>query len=300
MRFCIFTSAYFIPDYTLLLTPSMQPLDKETFSYWVTHPDDLSATDFVQLQESLQTYPYCQSLHTLTAKAASVHLKGQTVPFVRQAAAHALSRNALRKLIDNEFQWSENLLMKLNELSAKHVPIPEDYQQESYALFKSKAGLGHNFPSLSLFRLAEPERRPDGPKSSETVPTPEDHTLSETNLQSDLTQIAEAEPPKLSRAELERKHQFDLIDSFIKKEPRISPVRAKPGEPLDQEDLTRRNKPAGGGFVTESFAKILEKQGKLDKARDIYEKLMAKNPEKKAYFAAKIKELSGGQNTSTE
>jgi hypothetical protein len=278
----------------------MQLLDKETFSYWVTHPDDLSATDFVQLQESLQIYPYCQSLHTLTAKAASVHLKGQTIPFVRQAAAHALSRNALRKLIDNEFQWSENLLMKLNELSAKHVPIPEDYQQESYELFKSKTGLGHNFPGLSLLRLAEPERLSESPKPLERRPTPDDPTLSENNLQNDLAQIAEAEPPVLLPVDIERKRQLDLIDSFIKKEPRISPVRAKPGEPLDQEDLARRNKPAGGGFVTESFAKILEKQGKLDKARDIYEKLMAKNPEKKAYFAAKISDLTGGQNRATE
>lgn len=280
----------------------MQALDKETFSYWVTHPDDLSATDFVQLQESLQAYPYCQSLHTLTAKAASVHLKGQTVPFVRQAAAHALSRNALRKLIDNEFQWSENLLMKLNELSAKHVPIPDDYQQESYALFKSKTGLGNTFPSLSLLRLpGQPvPQLPAEPASETMVPTPEDPTLSETNLQHDLTQIAEAAPPALSPADLERQRQLDLIDSFIKKEPRIPPVRSKVGEPHQQEDLTKRNKPGGGGFVTESFAKILEKQGKIDKARDIYEKLMAKNPEKKAYFAAKISELSGSQNTSTE
>ena len=270
----------------------MQSLDKETFSYWVTHPDDLSATDFVQLQESLQTYPYCQSLHTLTAKAASVHLKGQTVPFVRQAAAHALSRNALRKLIDNEFQWSENLLLKLNELSAKS--IPEDYQQESYALFKAKAGVGHHFPGLSLLRLPKQVV----PEPAETIPTPEDPTLSESNLQNDLAQIAEA--PVLSPADIERQRQLALIDSFIQKEPRIPPVRAKLGEPLDQEDLTKRNKPVGGGFVTESFARILEKQGKLDKARDIYEKLMAKNPEKKAYFAAKISELAGNKNSATE
>lgn len=285
----------------------MQPLDKETFSYWVTHPDDLTATDFVQLQESLQTYPYCQALHTLTAKAASVHLKSQTVPFVRQAAAHALSRNTLRKLIDNEFQWSENLLMKLNELSAKHVPIPDDYQQESFALFKSKAGLGNSFPGLPLLRLPSqtgPERQPvsdrRGPDSVETVPTPEDPTLSETNLQQALVQIAETTPLVVSPADVERQRQLDLIDSFIQKEPRIPPVRAKLGEPLEQEDLAKRSKPAGGGFVTESFAKILEKQGKFDKARDIYEKLMAKNPEKKAYFAAKISELSGGQNSATE
>lgn len=283
----------------------MLALDKETFSYWVTHPDDLAPTDFVQLQESLETYPYCQTLHTLTAKAASVHQRSQSIPIVRQAAAHALSRNALRKLIDNEFQWSENLLTKLNELSAKHVPIPDDYQQESYALFKAKAGLGSGFSQLPLLRLPSQNTRPadlEPADSLVTIPTPEDPTLTEKNLQNDLAQIAEATSalPTLSTADIERQRQLDLIDSFIKKEPRISPVRTKPGEPLNQEDLTKRTKPVGGSLVTESFAKILEKQGKLDKAREIYEKLMVKNPEKKAYFAAKISELMSADGESTE
>ncbi|GAB3884428.1 hypothetical protein [Spirosoma agri] len=277
----------------------MLALDKETFSYWVTHPDDLSATDFVQLQESLQTYPYCQGLHTLTAKAASVHLKSQTVPFIRQAAAHALSRNSLRKLIDNEFQWSENLLTKLNELSAKHVPIPDDYQHESYALFKSKAGLSNGFPKMPLLRLPEPAQ----PESTESIPTPEDPTLAEKKLQNELTQIAETVPPEpvLSPADIERKRQFDLIEDFIKKEPRISQIRTKLTEQPEQEDLTKRNKPvSSGSLVTESFAKILIKQGKLDKAREIYEKLIVKNPEKKSYFAAKISELSSAASESSD
>src|SRR5205823_4651295 len=106
----------------------------------------------------------------------------------RQAAAHALSRNALRKLIENEFQWSENLLTKLDELSARHVPVPDDYQQESYALFKSKAGVSTGFPKLPLLRL--PGQREQAAEPIVTTPTPEDPTLIETNLQNDLAQIA--------------------------------------------------------------------------------------------------------------
>lgn len=273
----------------------MLTLDKETFSYWVTHPDDLTPTDFVQLQDSLATYPYCQALHTLTAKAASVHQKSQAISYIRQAAAHALSRNALRKLIDNEFQWSQNLLSKLNELSARHVPIPDDYQHESYALFKSKTEQSNGFPKLPLLQFPVQRHEP-----SETIPTPEDPTLAETNLQNDLVQIAEVPHSEtiLSAADLERQRQLDLIDNFIRMEPRISQIRLKPGETLDQEDLTKRNKLAGGGLKTESFAKILEKQGKFDKAREIYQELMMKNPEKQAYFAAKISELENGQNAT--
>ena len=279
----------------------MLALDKETFSYWVTHPEDLTPTDLVQLQESVAVYPYCQSLHTLIAKAASVHQRSQTVPYARQAAAHALSRNALRKLIDNEFQWSDNLLTKLNELSAKHVSIPDDYQQESYALFKAKAGLSNGFPKLALLQWTNQDERNDEPSEPvAVVPTPEDPTLRETSLQHDLVQIAETTPasPAPSPEDIERQRQFDLIESFIKNEPRISPIKAKPEEPLEQEDLTKRAKPVGGGFATESFAKILAKQGKIDKAAEIYKQLMVKNPEKKAYFAAKISELKGETNES--
>lgn len=266
-------------------------LDKETFSYWVTNPDNLTGADFVQLQKSLSDYPYCQSLYTLTAKAASMHNKAQTIPLVRQAAAHALSRNSLRKLIDNEFQWSPNLLGKLNELSARHVSIPDDYQQESYALFREKAGVSENFLKLTLLHMP-------GQVATvvETTPAPEGPTLTEVNLQKDLVQIDKTEPV-LSPADTERKRQFDLIERFIQKEPRIVRTPAKTGEILDQEDLSKRAKSVSGNLVTESLAKILIKQGKPAKAREIYEKLMAKNPEKKAYFAAKISELD--QHNST-
>lgn len=272
----------------------MQLVDKETFSYWVTHPDDLTATDYRQLQESLDTYPYCQALHTLTAKAASIHSKGQTITLVRQAAAHALSRNALRKLIDNEFQWSDNLLTRLNELSLRHVPIPDDYQQESYALFKSRPGLANGLPRLPLIRLPKPAF-PD--ETEPTVPPVDDPTIVEKALQDDLAQLpapeaASPEPPKEHEPQLsERQRQLDLIENFIKNEPRISPVRSKPGEQPEQEDLAKRGFGSGGMIVTEAFAKILLKQGKVDKAVEVYEKLSLKNPEKKAYFAAKIAEL---------
>ncbi|QKZ14785.1 hypothetical protein [Spirosoma sp. KUDC1026] len=274
----------------------MQALDKETFSYWVTHPDDLTPTDFSQLQDSIQTYPYCQALYTLTAKVASAHIRPQAVSSIRQAAVHALSRNALRKLIDNEFQWSENLLSKLNELAAGHVAIPDDYQQESYALFKAKTGLNATIPRLTLLQLpsyftaAEPQ----------TVPQPEDPTLTETQLQEGLSQIVAVEPAP-SEPDLlaqQRQQQFDLIDSFIKAEPSISRVGLKSGESFNQEDLTKRNQPATNGLVTETFAKILLKQGKTDKAIEIYQQLIVKSPAKKAYFAAKISEIEAARTSS--
>jgi hypothetical protein len=43
--------------------------------------------------------------------------------------------------------------------------------------------------------------------------------------------------------------------------------------------------------ISESFADILSKQGKKDRAEEMYRKLSLINPEKSAYFASKIKNL---------
>ena len=45
--------------------------------------------------------------------------------------------------------------------------------------------------------------------------------------------------------------------------------------------------------VTEAMASVLEKQGKKDKAVELYNKLSFLNPDKRAYFAGKIKNLKG-------
>lgn len=92
---------------------------------------------------------------------------------------------------------------------------------------------------------------------------------------------AEQEPPKkLSRKE--------LIDKFILENPSISrpkaefynPISVAQNSIIDQENI-----------VSETLAKIYEKQGYLDKAMSIYEKLGLKYPEKSRYFAAQIERL---------
>ena len=44
--------------------------------------------------------------------------------------------------------------------------------------------------------------------------------------------------------------------------------------------------------VTETMAEVLAKQGMPERARVVYEKLSLLNPDKSAYFAAKIEQLN--------
>ena len=87
-------------------------------------------------------------------------------------------------------------------------------------------------------------------------------------------------PKKLSRKE--------LIDKFIVENPSISrpkaeffnPISVAQNSIIDQENI-----------VSETLAQIYAKQGYIEKAISIYEKLCLKYPEKSSSFAAQIEEL---------
>ena len=90
----------------------------------------------------------------------------------------------------------------------------------------------------------------------------------------------ESAPKKLSRKE--------LIDKFIIENPSISrpkaeffnPISVAQNSIIDQENI-----------VSETLAQIYAKQGYIEKAISIYEKLCLKYPEKSSSFAAQIEEL---------
>ncbi len=81
---------------------------------------------------------------------------------------------------------------------------------------------------------------------------------------------------------------FDLIDKFIKEEPKITRQKVEFYNPVNKakqsvaEDIT---------FVSETLAKIYVLQGNYIKALQAYENLHLKYPEKRLYFAAQIKNL---------
>lgn len=264
---------------------------KESFSYWTSHPDDITEADIPHLKEASDLYPYCQTLRVLIAKATALHQPDVAEVPIQKAAAYSISRNTLRKLIQNEFQWSPNLKSKKFE----NVLWPADYQKKDVeSLVKPRWNLPE-LPKISLFD--EPLDSLQQKTLMPELPPIDDTTLRENVLQSDLEQIESStteENVKLHR-ELERQIQMEIIDSFIENEARIGPIRANLNDVVNNEpeDLAKkRNSTVRGEVVSEGMARIMVRQGKIERAIEIYEQLMLKKPEKKAYFAEKIKDLT--------
>lgn len=93
--------------------------------------------------------------------------------------------------------------------------------------------------------------------------------------------------PKLSEREEFRQRAEFLIDEFILSQPKIRPK----AEFYNPENMAKKSIEDSGLLVTETLAKVYAQQGNTEKAINIYEALILKNPEKKSYFASLIEKM---------
>ncbi|MCF8330850.1 MAG: hypothetical protein K9H84_00195 [Bacteroidales bacterium] len=81
----------------------------------------------------------------------------------------------------------------------------------------------------------------------------------------------------------------ELIDKFMQNEPRIIPDKEK--DYSEEAEVADQSLKDDHEFISETLAMIYQRQGKINKAIEIYQKLSLKFPEKKRYFANLIEEL---------
>jgi len=214
-------------------------LDKNNFIDYMSNPQALSLNDIMTMENATKKFPYFQLGYTLIAKGIYAKAPEIAKDAVRKAAIYALSRNALRKVIENDMDWN----------------------------------------SIPALRVTENQL--ENKFSQGTI----DKELNREKLEEEL--IESIAKPALRNIQDE---QLAIIEQFIKKEPRIQPTRQ--GDLIvEVEDLSERSTTLNGPLVTESYAKILSRQGRFEQAIEVYKKLLVKNPEKSAYFAEKIADL---------
>ena len=100
--------------------------------------------------------------------------------------------------------------------------------------------------------------------------------------------LVDTDPPK------SKVPSDQLIDNFIKQEPRITPSKSAFYSPIN---MAKRSIIESDDIVSETLANIYAQQGNFQKAISFYTKLSLRFPEKSRYFAALIKELENKLNT---
>lgn len=81
-----------------------------------------------------------------------------------------------------------------------------------------------------------------------------------------------------------------ILDKFLETAAYTDTNTAKI-EPVEVSEVGKKSIQPDNSIYTETLASVLEKQGKWDKAIEVYKNLSAKHPEKSSIFATRIHEL---------
>jgi hypothetical protein len=246
-------------------------MKRENIITFVHDPARLDQSSLGELEALLDAYPWFQTAHLLVAKN---HHNIDSIKFhevLRETAVYAGDRTMLYHLINAPASGSGHSSMEVpgkaseDSLDRPVETVPPRRDAGSPDFDRGSAA------SAGAYQLGE-DATP-----SETSPL-ESYTFTGWF---DHFQSAQQKKPEKTRKE-------DLIDKFISE----SPVIPRGGDvPTIDGDVSESSAMESDSFMTETLARIYERQGLLKKAIYAYEKLSLKYPEKSTYFATQINRL---------
>jgi hypothetical protein len=244
-------------------------MNKQQFMTWINDPASLDEEGISGLHQLVTDYPYFQAarvLHLLNLKRMKDY---RFEPELRRVAAYAADRARLREwlgYIEEQGSPVEDQLSKRAHLAHAIIRSKEDPRLKNLEDQIRESLLEIEKEKSRLFELLEekkaiaadsviPEDEYSGPEKEPAMrPLPKD----------------------------------DLLDEFIRDANNRGFKRAAFYNP---EESAKRSILENEGIVSETLARLVAAQGKKDKAIEIYQKLMLKNPQKSSYFAAQIEKL---------
>ena len=314
-------------------------VNKEAFHKLLQDPAHITPDSLASLEELVRLFPFCSLAHTLIAKSHYDQATMLASQKVRKAAAYAVNRNKLKKIITGN--WPEPSRPEgaptfraltpepplealtlpplpplevtapelfgpeetVPEAPAPEVPAPQPVEAvaaeagpvaepavaEEPLLIEPPADLMIEPPGDLLFERLVGTLQPPPTPVYPSLEAEEEEEPEEPPLQ--LGHLNEDEQPIEEYSRRTKKyHQREIIESFIKSEPRISSLNNAPKETYAPRDLSEKStRPLE--VVSENMANIYIRQRKYDKAIQMFNKLILKYPEKKENFVKRIQEL---------
>ncbi len=266
-------------------------MQKQYFTEILKNPYHLDEDTMLLIEELCKKYPYCQTTQILLAKC---YQKNNSPSFEKQvnlASAYSINRRKFQNYISERqhiYNKQKEILEEHSEYknpgdmsSAPDKNISQDDKQttdtisaqpqedtldKTSEIKNTKEGRKKELEQIVINRLKSfKKKNPGDIKEAPILPS--------TNLK--------GKSPKNSK-------QDDLIEKFIREEPSINnPKNAKPSD----EDLSVDSVKFNDDIVSETLAEIYLKQGRRDRALNIYNKLCLKFPEKSRFFAKKIEDI---------
>jgi len=314
-------------------------MEKERLIQLLNTPGDANSSDFEQLEELIELYPFSQTLHILYAKIAFLLDKPEKNQYLKTAALYASQRSALKKVIEEEdfpgrmfpiqpyqdlpafetlaevehsasfviddlsdsssiFREVMKNLEKLKALREQFQFLelnPEEHSQPSSSDIQGSIEPKKEVEQVkpTALKLPTPTKKDVPKKPAVQVITPLEEKLDIQVNEFFLSEIQRKKEPVADTMPQTANPQIDLIDKFIQAQPTIGSVKKEIDKSAEEtvKDLSEKSTRFGDNLISENLAIILLRQGRKDRAVEIYKKLIWKLPQKKAYFAARIEEI---------
>lgn len=228
----------------------------KSFTELLKSPQNVTSESSEYLTSIIDEYPYFQAARAIHLKSLKNNESFKYNSELKKTAAYITDRTVLFDFITSKVFTKEK-----TDTKEVHQQITAKINIEKPILTEEELGIGK----------------------------PISFTQTETHSFNQWLQLSTH--TKIDRQENKRLNKMDIIDNFIKQNPKISKVI----KDTDKKEVTIIEK-QDSYLMTETLAKVYLEQKKYENAIKAYEILSLKYPEKSGFFADQIKRIRILQN----
>ncbi len=234
-------------------------------------PRNTSADQTRGLEDILEAFPYFQSAHFLYLNGLKNQNSFKYNDYLKKTAAYTTDRSVLFDYITSyNFNFDPTLNKEHKEKG--DIAIKEkELKNTDIEPSKEKGGA----PFAKILPLGKPLQ----------FDNTETYSFSEWLQINSIKPIIRKESSKKEISESSRSN-FDLIDNFISKKPKIKPNLSGINTNIATDSVTENE-----NLMTETLAHVYLEQKKFQKAITAFTVLSLKYPEKSGFFANQIKAI---------
>ncbi len=230
------------------------------FTNNLKNPRNTSIDQSKGLEDILEAFPYFQSAHFLYLNGLKNQNSFKYNDYLKKTAAYTTDRSVLFNYITSyNFNFDATLT---KEKEVKKTDIVPGKENELVA-------------STKVLSIGKPLQ----------FNNTESYSFSEWLQINSIKPIIRKESPK-KEVSKSSKSNFDLIDSFISKKPKIKPKLSGFNTNIATDSVTENE-----SLMTETLAHVYLEQKKFQKAITAFTVLSLKYPEKSGFFANQIKAI---------
>ena len=261
-------------------------MEKRQLADLLHHYTGSSSQEAADVISLVHEYPYSQVLQALSARVSKDHNLDNQQLLLQSAAIYSTDRSVLKEIMSKVYakETGTSTTATNTGINIQQSLGSIDYADEVIHDLERLNELKHNFEALAEGFGFPASTTPDKPKRKPPI-----RTKKNIEVHPDpLIETIETTKKKIEPESPKTKEQIAIIDQFIKAQPTIKPK----ADSSTQSDLSEiKSGEFADNIISETLAEILIRQGKKEKAIEVYKKLIWKFPQKKAYFAAQIEEL---------